>query len=50
MGNGVLSVDINAPRQIRAYAHCRKQQVWALHPDFPFCKSAVSFSTELPGS
>lgn len=26
MGNGVLSVDINAPRQIRAYAHCRKQQ------------------------
>ncbi|XP_066363708.1 heparanase-like protein 1 [Miscanthus floridulus] len=26
MGNGVLSVDTNAPRQIRAYAHCRKQQ------------------------
>ncbi|KAK3148012.1 hypothetical protein QOZ80_3BG0289510 [Eleusine coracana subsp. coracana] len=26
MGNGVLSVDINAPRRVRAYAHCRKQQ------------------------
>ncbi|XP_062216428.1 heparanase-like protein 1 [Phragmites australis] len=26
MGNGVLSVDINAPRRLRAYAHCRKQQ------------------------
>lgn len=42
MGNGVLSVDINAPHQIRAYAHCRKQQVWTA----PFCKSAFSFSTQ----
>lgn len=26
MGREVLSVDINAPRKLRAYAHCRKQQ------------------------
>lgn len=26
MGNGVLSVDIIAPRGLRAYAHCRRQQ------------------------
>ncbi|VAH88081.1 unnamed protein product [Triticum turgidum subsp. durum] len=25
MGNGVLSVDINAPRKLRAYAHCSKR-------------------------
>lgn len=25
MGNGVLSVDINAPRKMRAYAHCSKR-------------------------
>jgi hypothetical protein len=25
--NGVFLVDINAPRRLRAYAHCRKQQV-----------------------
>ncbi|KAF7050061.1 hypothetical protein CFC21_058475 [Triticum aestivum] len=25
MGNGVLSVDINAPRKLRAYAHCTKR-------------------------
>jgi hypothetical protein len=27
MGTGVLSVDINAPRKLRAYAHCRKRHV-----------------------
>ena len=34
MGNGVLSIDVIAPRRLRAYAHCRRQQVW----DAPLCK------------
>lgn len=37
MGREVLSVDINAPpRKLRAYAHCRKQQVQIAHFFFSF--------------